>query len=344
MAKKQRFSQADIAEQLGVSKATVSLVLRGIGNFAKETEEKIRRLAREQGYVPDPMLGALSAYRRKEGENPFMGTLGFFLPRRPDLGWFLEPLWKKGKQRARALGYAVERFSAALTDTKPHRLAKVLQARGIRGLIIGEKIRPEFWDQFPWHQFYSITITRTNINLPIDMVNHDATTACHHVWEECVKRGYRRLAVVLNRKGDQNIQKRSFYTFLGLKNDSPETFAENDLIYDDNLTAASWKAWWKKGKPDVVICHNEDTINKIKAISPKALSGKDVACVSLQNPLGGISGIHLPPAEIMDSTLALLDHGIRHSLLGLSEHKRVVLLEGKWIEGKTLRKKKGPSK
>ncbi|MEM6822537.1 MAG: LacI family DNA-binding transcriptional regulator [Verrucomicrobiota bacterium] len=337
MNSKKRISQAEIAKELGVSKGTVSLVLRGIGNFSEETQDKIRRLAREKGYVPDPMLGALSAYRKKGEQQPFMGTLGFLLPNRGPMGGFLGSLWRQGQKRAVRLGYRLERFSMDISEMSPTRLGDVLQARGIRGLIVGQKLGSPFWDEFAWDKFASISVTRVNAALPMDMVNHDATNSSHYVWNECVKRGYRRLMVFLNRESDQNIQRRFSNTFLGLHRDHPETFIEEPIQYTDILKSSLKADWIKRHRPDAIICHDEDAVSSIQSSTSIATTKLSIACLSLQTTTSDFSGVHHPRGETMDATLALLDHKIRHDVVGLPKHKRTVLLEGKWIDGKSLR-------
>lgn len=51
---------SDVAKAAGVSKATVSLALNGApGRVSASTQEKIRRVAREIGYVPNPLARGL---------------------------------------------------------------------------------------------------------------------------------------------------------------------------------------------------------------------------------------------------------------------------------------------
>ena len=49
----------DVAERAGVSIMTVSKVLRDAPDISLGTKERVRRLAEEMGYVPDPMARSL---------------------------------------------------------------------------------------------------------------------------------------------------------------------------------------------------------------------------------------------------------------------------------------------
>src|SRR4051812_8556700 len=53
----------DIAEKLGVSYVTVSLALRDCGRFSTQLQIKVKKIAAEMGYRPDPPARALVEYR-----------------------------------------------------------------------------------------------------------------------------------------------------------------------------------------------------------------------------------------------------------------------------------------
>lgn len=56
-------SMKDISIACGVSVATVSKALNDHGDIGKETKERIRRVAREMGYLPNAMARALKTNR-----------------------------------------------------------------------------------------------------------------------------------------------------------------------------------------------------------------------------------------------------------------------------------------
>lgn len=55
----------DVAERAGVSRMTVSKVLRDVGNISTNTRNKVREAARDLGYLPNSLAGSLSS--RKSG-------------------------------------------------------------------------------------------------------------------------------------------------------------------------------------------------------------------------------------------------------------------------------------
>ena len=53
----------DVSEASGVSEMTVSRVLRGRGDVSATTREKVLTAAKELGYVPNKIAGALASQR-----------------------------------------------------------------------------------------------------------------------------------------------------------------------------------------------------------------------------------------------------------------------------------------
>ena len=55
----------DIAEKAHLSVFAVSMAMKNDPTIARATVERVKRIADELGYSPDPALSALSAYRSK---------------------------------------------------------------------------------------------------------------------------------------------------------------------------------------------------------------------------------------------------------------------------------------
>ena len=58
---KNRVTLEDVARHVGVSKMTVSKVLRGTGSISEETCKKVNQAVIELGYLPNRLAGSLSS-------------------------------------------------------------------------------------------------------------------------------------------------------------------------------------------------------------------------------------------------------------------------------------------
>jgi LacI family transcriptional regulator len=83
-----RVTLSDIARALGLSVASVSMALRGRANISKSTQDKVQALAKKMGYVPDPLLSALTTHRLmgKIAKNS-SSTIAFLSMWQSPLGW-----------------------------------------------------------------------------------------------------------------------------------------------------------------------------------------------------------------------------------------------------------------
>ncbi|WP_105418259.1 MULTISPECIES: LacI family DNA-binding transcriptional regulator [Neorhizobium] len=55
----------EVAARAGVSRMTVSKVIRGVGSISEETRARVRRAADELGYLPNSLAGSLSSRRSR---------------------------------------------------------------------------------------------------------------------------------------------------------------------------------------------------------------------------------------------------------------------------------------
>ncbi|WP_088288195.1 LacI family DNA-binding transcriptional regulator [Kineosporia sp. A_224] len=100
-----RTTLADVARQAGVSTALVSLVMRGAPGASPANREKVFRVARELGYVPDSRARAL-----RQGRSQLLGVM--FHVQQPFHADVIEGVY----EAAEAAGYDV--VLSAVTDSR----------------------------------------------------------------------------------------------------------------------------------------------------------------------------------------------------------------------------------
>lgn len=126
-----------IAGELGLSVATVSRGLRRDPSVRPETRELIFRKAEELGYELNTYVGGLMSSIRRGQAQTFKGNLGVLwggpIPS-DDSDPRLLQIRSGVSASAEALGYSVSEFS--LSGRNPEALSRVLQSRGVQGLLI----------------------------------------------------------------------------------------------------------------------------------------------------------------------------------------------------------------
>jgi DNA-binding LacI/PurR family transcriptional regulator len=135
-----RTTQRDIAREAGVDVSTVCLSLNGHPRIPPATRERIVALAQEMGYRPDPALSSI-AITRWQGRRDVKGLVIGFLGDAKTESEIEARIQEQGaREQAEALGYGLERFSIRAYPS-PEKLARVLRARGIRGLVVAQTRR-----------------------------------------------------------------------------------------------------------------------------------------------------------------------------------------------------------
>ena len=134
-----RVTMADVAARLGVSRIAVSMALRDHHRISLDLRRRVKRVAREMGFVPDPFLSALAAHRRQRVLAKDHGVLAWINhwkdPQRLRQFREFDLYWQGAGKAAVKFGYRVDEIRWE-PDYSPKRLEKILLARGIEGVLL----------------------------------------------------------------------------------------------------------------------------------------------------------------------------------------------------------------
>jgi len=201
-----RITLQDIANELGVSKASVSLALRDHPRISAKLRETVRQTADRLGYLPDRALSQIAAHRWRQskvsGGTP-VAILDSVHPGviPPNSSGKSENSWVElAREEARKRGYQAEIVTIS-EDTLLPPLFRNLYYRGIVGVVMNQIYREELYRTFPWPKFTCIAVSVGFHCPPVDIVDSDHLGSLQFVWNQFVSRGYRRIALVLFDEG-----------------------------------------------------------------------------------------------------------------------------------------------
>src|SRR4051812_45791305 len=156
-----RTTQDDVARAAGVHRTTVSLALKRHPRIPGETQERVCRIADQLGYVPDPMLSSLVAYRTQKRPEAFHGTLAWLVSSARGFNWQEVPhfpaSYAGAHARPRRCGLESALFDLSSPDMTAARPAGILRARNISGLLLCPQRIPRLALDFPWQTFSTVT-------------------------------------------------------------------------------------------------------------------------------------------------------------------------------------------
>lgn len=336
-----RVTQKDIAVRAGVDRATVSLALRKHPSIPLSTRERIIRIAEEIGYVPDPMLTALSQYRHSLRPAVYHGVLAWLV--RENSEWEESPhyldYFSGAKSRAASHGYQLETVTFDGHKMKADRMASILSARSIAGILLCPQPMHHKEFDFPWEDFAAVTFGYSLAKPELHTVTGAHYRSVRRVIRELNQRNYRRIGLASSRGNDARVDNTYLAGYLSSEfPKSGKMFCQP--FYDEQFgfEKSSFLSWLHREKPDVILTNEFELVPRYLQEAGIDVPGQiGVVCASIPKPgtqLTGIveNSIHIGEIAI-DFLIAMINRGER----GIPEYPQRIHVEGKWTEGATLR-------
>jgi LacI family transcriptional regulator len=333
-------TQADVARAAGVSQPTVSRVLRGVGQLTDATSKKIRRIARQLGYEPDPLLSALTHRRHDQAERRPFHLLAYVFNGPSANGWSRDSehraIFDAARRRAEELGWKMEPFWATAPHLTPTKASRQLVNRGIKGLIIAPLHSAHDHLELEWEHFCAVAIGRSLVAPRLHRVAANLYGTTHDVAHELVQRGYRHVGVVVRRASAERTDYVLPAAFQG--------FAQNDprlrmtlLALDDWQASdrAQFSTWLKRVRPDVVFAEDITALRWLRALRFRVPQDIGFALNHTLHPgVAGISGNVESFGRLVTDWLSTV---IRRNETGVPAIRHSLMVEDVWREGRTLR-------
>lgn len=330
-----RPTMKQIAEVAGVSIATVSMALRNSPKITAETRAKVRAAAEKLNYRPDPLIAALSN-RRRETRPRGLETIAYLTAFPTREGWrnnrFSPAVYDGARARAAQHGYRLEHFWLREPQMTPRRMADILQARGIMGLCIAAlpEAVPQF--AFPWEPFCAAAVGYS-------MAKPALHRACPHQFQgmqlalnQLRRLGYRRIGVALGRRVSKIVAQNWIASVLLFQHAHGRNAAVC-LVYDES-DRVELKRWMERHKPDAMIVSDIALLEWIREIGVRV--PEDMGVVPLER-WSGFACIDQKPERVGAAVVDLIVGQIQRNETGLPPDPRVVMVEGAWVPGPSVR-------
>ena len=329
--KTKRITIAEVARRAGVSRAAVSYALRDDPNIGAATRAKIRKVADALGYRPDPTLAKLMAHLHGGRGRRYAGKIALLnVHERADYWRETDALMdfrKSAEARAAELGYDTEEFWLHEPGRTPKRLAQMLVARGIRGLLVGSTGRHGSVVELPWAKFAAVTVGYS-VETP---ALHRVVT--HHyrntrlALQRVTDAGYSKIGFVAHRESEATMESLHLAAFLAWQQGVAEAERVPPLLVAREDTEAV-RRWFDAQRPEVVLTTSPD-VTGLRVPWVKLLlwdQGDDVA------------GVRPGYERLGAAAVNLLVEQLQHDELGVPADPKIVQVEGRWCDGDSLLK------
>ena len=331
-----------LAKIAGVSTATVSLSLRNDPRIRPHVRKRIQKIAAKNKYRPNPVVANLIAQVRGSRSAPRQGTLGMVFT--SDAPSCVEKLavkeWTAAVEaRANQLGYGFDRFVLSKNKENSRHLAKIIDARGIRGLIAvgpfpGGVIPSEFGPV--WQRSATIVIGCRPVRPALSAVSEDHFSTAVRAVHEIARLGYRRPGLCLQ----SGIDGEDVSKFVGGIWAEQGPLSNADRIPPFRLEPGAeqeFRLWIKRHRPDVILTLHAEIREWLEAMGLNAPADIGLVHLDVTPAMNGWAGIRQHHQQIGYAAVDMLIGQLHRNEFGPPPFQKCQLVYGTWIPGETVR-------
>lgn len=334
--------QVDVAKKAKVSVTTVSLALRNSPLISNAVGDRVRKIAEEMGYCPDPVAQALRCKSSLQKSSPrFFGTVGLVMSQacataRRQIPCFSE--WDEMlKACCRNSGYALDRFEVGPSEKEQRHLDRVLKARGVQGLLFYGALQEIHGWHLDWNSYAVVAYAASSHEHFVHNVVNASSNDTYDVMAQLHQLGYKRPGYFVSSP---------LFDFwkAGFSSAIDQMYGASDIPVIDRMvpgnTTRVFCEWVEKYQPDVVITLEEPRLQDLFSMGLRV--PEDIGFIWLDVLPGqlNISGM-IQPRDSAHKVMIDLLHGMltRHEY-GAPAMPMCIQLPSIWNPGATVRKQR----
>jgi len=339
------------------------MALRDHPRLPEKTRERIKGLAAEMGYAPDPLLSALATYRTRSKSPRYQSTIAYLTDWTTEWGWketTAHPAFYRGAEKtAHEFGFKLEHIWRRAPGLADDRLSKVLVARGINGLILAshgsEAGRAPRLD---WSNFSCVKIAYFSHEPRMHKVGNYQIGIIRLAMRKVMEAGYRRIGFVMHRQWDHAVDHNWTAGYLSARQGIEEKDWIPAFYYPDSRpggqsldeehatcppAAKDFAKWLHLYKPEVILSNGAFVRPVLKELGVRI--PQDIAFVDLflSDLSGATAGVRQNHEAVGALALALVSAQMQHNKRGIPEYPTTTFVEGTWFDGAScpFRRRKG---
>lgn len=332
----------DVAREAGVSMMTVSLALRGHSKISEATAERVRKIAEQMGYRPNPLVSALVSDIRSRYKMKSPPVIGFVSSYKERSKWWVNEVSRSyydgAKARAEKLGFGFELFEMAANDMTPKRLNKILIYRKVCGLICGPVPNNGANLVLDWEAFPAVALGYSMKNPAIHRITHNHYQSMTLTLERLTELGYKRIGMLTSFEAEQRTSDLYLAAIQAYQRRIP---ASRRIPYwyrpsRGNLVQSVLE-WVEQCKPDVILDANFNLWDHILE-QHQMQHVQDIAYASLswRASKPEIAGIEQNSFKVGEVAVNALVSQIYANERGVPSTQTISLVNGKWIDGSSV--------
>ncbi|MDX2109919.1 MAG: LacI family DNA-binding transcriptional regulator [Verrucomicrobiota bacterium] len=337
----ERVSIKDIARQAGVSVGTVSQALRTVGSTSSKTVERIRLIADQMGYKPNPLLASLARTHFKSTPSDDRIPIAILVQdskdRPPDVPDF-DIRITATQNLAERMGYSLIAANYdQVTNFKSY--ARQLYYKGVQGIIFSPQSVPNL-DQFfeaDWSHFRMVVCCSDPRLVHYSQIDGNKYDTVQRAWQEVRALGYQRIGFALMSHTPVHYDDHLRYAAAVACQRTVPNEAHIPILDCPLYDEAAFLRWYRTHRPDVVVGFH---IRLAYWLMDAGFSiPDDVSFACLHHTLNPAdysfmeAGINSFEDRVAAMSVTLMDQLIRHHTMGIVNEPVRVLLHPTWSAG-----------
>lgn len=334
-----------IADQVGFSKNTVSLALRGDPSISAATRELIKKTADKLGYQPNAVVSQLIAQLRAGRTTRFQAKLALINANRDPKAFRAHatiPAYVEGcERRGLQLGYTFDPFWLHDPKLKAESLIRILRTRGIKGIIIVGLMEHNqlpahlgpVWNEFPC----VVTGVRTrDPALSFSCVDHHDLVI--QAFERALALGYQRPALVVEERIDRLVEGRFSGAMLTAQQGLPAARRVPAFMGDQQPQADGrpFQQWFAQHKPDALLSLYNIVFPWLKEARRRVPQDVGVIQLEWRASHPEIAGMNQHNDAVGEAAVDMVVGQIHRNEAGIPAFPRATLIGASWVEGSSV--------
>lgn len=339
-----------IATRAGVSAMTVSRVLRNSPRVSRATRRRVLAAVRALKYQPDPQLARMMSLVRSRKTPRMRAVLAVIREDQPQdelhsSAYQYVPL-ADIRGRAEQHGYHVEEFWLGRNGLTPERLAGILRARGIEGIIVSPQSSQMLCAQMDYAPFAAATFGYGLRQPSLHRAAGNMTLGVHLATTQLGARGYERIGLAITRWIDERAEHAYTGAMLRFQQALPRSQRIPLLLFPTNdpaQGASAFEKWMNAHQPDALISFDTHVPTWLRNLGFRMPRDIGLVVHDWTAHMSGFAGIYQRRDHVARAAVDLVATQLLHHEYGVPEVPRQILIPPVWVDGPSVRAARGTS-
>jgi LacI family transcriptional regulator len=332
-----RVTIKDVARVAGVHFTTVSLALRHHPSIPSGTRERIEEAARQIGYAPNPIFGALTHFRVHGCVRAAPPRVAYLVNRDIEEIPHAKAFWEGARSQAEILGYDLELISVREGHHDSKSLARYLKAQKISGIIIA-CFKPGLLElKLEWKDYAVVKIHSLHMEPEATSVANDQRQDVRIAFREMLARGYRRIGLAVGEADEDSSQYRHTAGYLIERASVPVTDHVPQLLFplreDPKEVGQLLSQWVRKYKVEAVLCNWLSVRELLVDAGLRVPDDVACACLCLLEGTAGLAGVFPNLHMVGTKAVSLLTSQLKQGTRGVSPFASSTYVRSRWQDG-----------